>query len=72
MALNQAINSGNPLAKTIHDLLVTSEYIDVTDPATIQMVGLLATEAAGSVLSESQAAQILQGVPYVADAEGGD
>ena len=66
-ALNGAINAGNLMAKTIHDLLFAAEYIDVTDPATIQMVGLLASETAGHVLTQEQAATILQGVPHVAE-----
>lgn len=67
--LNAAINAGNVMAKTVHDLLFASEYIDVTDQATIQMVGLLTTEEAGSVLTAAQAAEILKGAPYVAESE---
>lgn len=63
-ALNAAINAGNVLAKTIHDLLMAADYIDVTDLDTIQMVQLLTTEPAGSVLTAEQAADILQGVKY--------
>ena len=70
IALNTAINSGNALAKTVHDLLFASEFIDVTDPATVQMIEMLASETAGSVLTNDDAARILQGVKYVqADAE---
>jgi hypothetical protein len=69
-ALNTAISSGNALAKTIHDFLFASEFIDVADPATVQMVQMLASSAAGSVLTNEDAARILQGVKYVqADAE---
>lgn len=63
-ALNAAINAGNTLAKTVHDLLAVSDYIDVTDPDTIQLVQLLTTTEAGSVLTAKQAAEILKGVPY--------
>jgi|GEM_PF-2976333 len=62
--LNTAISAGNALAQTVHDLLFAADYIDVTDPATIQMVQMLTTEAAGSVLTAEQAAAILQGVKY--------
>lgn len=64
--LNTVIADNNPLAKTVHDFLLASEYIDLTDPATAQLVAVLTTEEAGSVLTGDEAAQILQGVPYVA------
>lgn len=63
-ALNAAISAGNALAKTVHDLLFASEYIDVTDENTGQLVQILTTTEAGSVLTEAQAAEILKGVPY--------
>lgn len=63
-ALNTAINAGNALAKTVHDLLSVSDYIDVTDPDTTALVNLLTTAEAGSVLTAKQAAEILKGVPY--------
>jgi len=63
--LNVAVAAGNALAKTVHDLLMASEYIDVTDPDTGQMVQLLTTEAAGSVLTADQAETILKGTKYV-------
>lgn len=63
-ALNAAINAGNVLAKTVHDLLFASEYIDVTDPDTVQMVQLLTTAEAGSVLTAEQATDILKGTIY--------
>lgn len=67
-ALNTAINAGNALAKTVHDLLFASEYIDLTDPATIQMLQLLTTAEAGGVLTEAQAQTILKGVIYEEEA----
>ena len=72
VALNRIIAEGNALAKTVHDLLFASDYIDVTDPATIEMVGLLTTEAAGPVLTEARAAEILHGEPYVIEDEDED
>ncbi len=64
VALNTAIAGGNMLAKTVHDLLFAAEYVDVTDPDTVQMIRLLTTPDAGSVLTAEQAAAILTGVKY--------
>jgi len=63
-ALNTAINNKNALAKTVHDLLFASDFIDVTDPATIQMVHILASPEAGAILSAEQAAEVLKGQLY--------
>lgn len=63
-ALNAAISAGSAMAKTVHDLLFASEYIDVSDPATGQLVQLLTTPEAGSVLTAAQAAEILKSAPY--------
>ena len=62
--LNAAIAGGNMLAKTAHDLVFAAEYIDVTDPDTVQLVQLLTTEAAGAQLAPAEAARILAGKPY--------
>lgn len=59
--LNTVIAAGNMTAKTVHDLLFVAEFIDVTDPATITMVQLLTTGAAGGVLTAEDAARILAG-----------
>lgn len=66
-ALNGAINSGNVMAKTVHDLLFASEYIDVTDPATVQLVNLMATEGLNSIFTAEEAAAILAGEKYETD-----
>lgn len=63
-ALNASINSGNVMAKTIHDLLMSAEFIDVTDQATVEMMRLLTTEAGGLVFTADQAAFVLQGVKH--------
>ncbi|UQZ87877.1 hypothetical protein C4J81_04645 [Deltaproteobacteria bacterium Smac51] len=63
-ALNAAINAGNDMAKTAHDLLFASEYIDVTDPDTIQLVEILTTAKAGNILTDEDAARVLAGELY--------
>lgn len=63
--LNLAIAGGNPLAKTVHDLMFASEYIDLTDPATAQMLTILTTGEAEKVLTAAEVSQILTGVPHV-------
>ena len=70
--LEAVISAGNSTAKAVHTLLMAADYIDVTDPATVQMVGLLATEAAGNVLTAEDAARILQGVKHEEADSGGD
>jgi len=62
-ALNMA-RKDNVMAETIYTLLMAAEYIDVTDPDTIQMAELLTSDAAGRVLTAEQAANILQGVKH--------
>ncbi len=62
--LNAAINSGNTLAKTVHDLLMSSEYIDVTDPTTGTMLELLTTIEGGQIMSPDQVEEILKGRSY--------
>jgi len=64
LALNTAINEGNALAKTVHDLLMAAEYIDLRDAATENMIQLLTTDEAGSVLTALDAARILEGRKY--------
>lgn len=56
--------SGNAAAQAVYTLLMASEYIDVTDPATIQLLEMLASSDAGNVLTAEDAARILQGVKY--------
>lgn len=65
MGLNAAINSGNIVAQTVHDLLFAAEYIEVSDPDTARMLGLLASEAGGNLFSAEEIAAILKGKPYV-------
>lgn len=62
----------NPMAETVYTLLMAAEFIDVTDPATVQMVQLLATEAAGEILSAEDVARILAGVKHEKADPGGD
>jgi len=62
--LEAAIASGNAAAKAVHTLLMAAEYIDVTDPATVQIVMMLASDATGNVLSTEDVSRILQGVKY--------
>jgi hypothetical protein len=62
--LNLAIDGGNMTAKTVHDLLFAAEFIDVTDADTKQMVNILTTGAAESVLTTEEAARILTGKLY--------
>ncbi|UQZ89528.1 hypothetical protein C4J81_15330 [Deltaproteobacteria bacterium Smac51] len=64
IALNAAIKSGNIMAQSIHDLLFAAEYIDVTDPATAQMVQMLATAEAGNVLTAADTLRVLAGELY--------
>lgn len=59
-ALNAAA-AQNPLLKAVHDILMASEYIDVTDPATQQLVGLLTTAEGGNIFTPTEAAAILAG-----------
>lgn len=63
--LEAVIAGGNATAGAVHTLLMAAEYVDVTDSATAQMVGLLASESAGKVLTAEDAARILQGVKHV-------
>lgn len=63
-ALNGVIASGNPLAKTVHDLLMAAEYIDVQDPSTRQMLTILTTDSGGLVLTAEDVARILKGLAY--------
>lgn len=62
--LNRAINEGNAMAKTVHDLLMAAEYIDLRDAVTETMIQLLTTAEAGSVLTMEDAARILEGLKY--------
>lgn len=64
MKLNAVKDAGNALAKFVHDLVTCADFVDVRDPATIEMVNLLTTEAAGKVLSTADAERILKGLPY--------
>jgi len=64
VALNASINAGNALAKTVHDLLFAAEYIDLSDPATAQMLSLLADEQTGNIFSAEEVAAILKGQAY--------
>lgn len=41
IAMNTAIQQGNSTIKTIHDLLMSADYIDITDDDTVQMLNLL-------------------------------
>ncbi len=66
--LNQAINGGNVLAKSVHDLLMSSDYIDLTDPDTEAMLQLLTTAEGGEIMTGAQADEILKGLAYVAEA----
>ena len=59
------VRRDNAMAETVYTLLMAADFIDVTDPATAQMVGLLATGAAGNVLTAEDAARILAGRKYV-------
>lgn len=69
--LNAVISAGNPVAKTVHDLLFASEYIDVSDSATVELVQLLVTDEASNVLTEEQASLILQGQKYESPVSSG-
>lgn len=62
---NTRVIEGNAIAKTVHDLLFASEYIDVNDSDTINLVNLLTTEVGGEVLTAEDATRILQGAKYV-------
>lgn len=61
VAVNTAIINGNPLVKTIHDLLMAAEYIDLADPSTIQMVNMLSTPVCGNILDSNDVERILSG-----------
>ena len=67
-ALN-TVRRDNAMAETVYTLLMAADFIDVTDPATVQLVGLLATGSAGNVLTAADVARILQGVKHVEDVE---
>ena len=58
------IAGGNMVAGVIHDSLTIADFIDVTDPATIEAVYGLASHAGGRVITTERAAEILAGVPY--------
>ena len=59
------IAGGNMVAGVIHDSLTMADYIDVTDPATVEALYGLASEAGGQVITQARAAEILAGVEYV-------
>ena len=63
VAVNTAISSGNQLVKTIHDLLMAADYIDIQDPDTIQMISTLGSVNAGQILSTQDVERILGGQP---------
>ncbi len=63
-----ALNAGakeNPMLAAVHDILMASEFIDVSDQDTIRLVGLLASEAGGNILSAVDTARIFGGLKYV-------
>lgn len=57
------IAAGNMVAGVIHDSLTMADYIDVADPATVEALYGLASEAGGNVITPERAAEILAGVP---------
>ncbi len=59
-----ATRQSNPTTETVYTLLMAAEFIDVTDPATVRMVQLLAMEAAGEVLTAEDVTRILAGEDY--------
>ena len=64
------IAGGNMVAGVIHDSLTMADYIDVTDPATVEALRGLASEAGGQVITPERAAEILAGVEYVYESDG--
>ena len=64
IAVNAAIS--NPLIKTIHDLLMAAEYISLRDPATQQMLSMLASPSCGDILTMQDVERILAGEVWIA------
>jgi hypothetical protein len=61
VALNAAISAENVLVKTVLDLLMAAEYINIKDPDTAQMLGALTTAEGGSLLTVAEMQRILAG-----------
>ena len=62
-----SLNAGakeNPMLAAVHDILMASEFVDVTDKDTMQLVGLLASDGGGNILSTADRNRILSGVKY--------
>lgn len=60
--LNKIISEGNFMAKSVYDLVFASEYVDVADKDTIELVGMLAS-AEIAIFSNEDVARILKGRP---------
>lgn len=69
VALNMALTAGNPLVKTVLDLLMAADFISIADPATAQMLGILATPEGGGILTPEDVARILAGEVLAAPEE---
>ncbi len=69
VAFKAAIAGGNLVAGVIHDSLTMADFIDVTDPATVEALHGLASETGGQVITAERAAEILAGVPHGEKAE---
>lgn len=67
VTFKKAIAGGNMVAGVIHDSLTMADYIDVTDPVTVEALYGLTGEAGGAVITPERAAEILAGVPYVTE-----
>ncbi|MDR2946320.1 MAG: hypothetical protein LBV79_06210, partial [Candidatus Adiutrix sp.] len=67
VAIKTAIAAGNFVTASIYDDLMVADFIDVTDPSTIQALGALASDVGGQVVTPERAAEILAGEKYVGE-----
>ena len=61
----QQIAASNPVVMAIRDLIMAAEFISLQDPATVQMLHMMASPEAGCIIAPADVARILAGEDWV-------